>query len=84
MEENGIYDRNEITNFDYINFLKGNYKNLEFGKIDIDNERKHIFGADDYFYKLHHINDIPFNNEGELLDTKEVRKIKALNKKHNI
>lgn len=84
IEEKGIYARDEITNFDYINYLKGNYKNLEMGKISIDNERKHLYQSDDYFYKLHHINDLEFNNAGDLLETKEKRRLKALNKKHNI
>jgi len=84
IEEKGIFRRSDITNFDYINYLKGNYKNLEFGKINVDIERKYLFRADDDFYKFHHINDIPFDEAGNLLDTKEVIKLKSLNKKHNI
>ena len=66
--ENGVFSREEITNFDYINFLKGCYKNLEFGKISVDNERKHLFRADDYFYEWNHINDIPFTEDGRFLE----------------
>lgn len=84
IEEKGIFKRNEINSFDYINYLKGNYNNLEFGKIDVNNERKYLFRSNEEFYKFHHINDIPFNEKGELLDTKEVIKLKTLNKKHNI
>ena len=84
LEEKGLYKRKDITNLEYINYLKGNYKNLELGKIDINNERKHLFNANDEFYKFHHINDVPFDKEGNLLDTKEVIKLKTLNKKHKI
>lgn len=84
IEEKGIFKRSDIKNSDYINYLKGNYNNLLFGKIDINNERRYLFRANDEFYKFHHINDIPFNEKGELLETKEVIKLKTLNKKHNI
>ncbi len=67
IEEKGLFKRNEITNWDYINFLKGNYRNLIMGKKDIELERKRIRGAGDDFYLFHHINDVPFNERGELL-----------------
>jgi len=84
IEEKGIFRRSGIKSTDYINYLKGNYNNLKFGKIDVNAERKYLFRSNDDFYKFHHINDVPFNEEGELLDTKEVLKLKILNKKHNI
>ena len=84
IEEKGIFKRKDITNLEYINFLKDNYKNLELGKIDVNRERKYLFNSNDEFYKFHHINDIPFNEQGELLETEEVIKLKTLNKKHNI
>lgn len=68
IEEKGLFQRETITNFEYINFLKGCYKNLEFGKISVDNERKHLFRAGDYFYEWHHINDIPFTEDGRFLE----------------
>ena len=67
IEEKGLFKRNEITNWDYINYLKGNYRNLIMGKKDIELERQRIRGAGDDFYLFHHINDVPFNNKGELL-----------------
>lgn len=84
MEENGIYKRSDISNYDYIKVLKEHYKNLEFGKIDVNRERKYLYNSNDEFYKFHHINDVPFDEFGNLLDTKEVIKLKTLNKKHNI
>lgn len=84
IEEKGITKRNTISNQDYINYLKGNYKNLKLGKLNIDRERENIFGANSEFYTFHHINDIPYDEFGNLLETKEIIKIKELNKKHNI
>lgn len=84
IEENGIYKRSDITNYDYIKLLKQNYDNLKFGKIDVNRERKYIYRSNDDFYKFHHLNDVPFNENGELLETEEVRKIKTLNRKNNI
>ena len=66
IEEKGMFNRSEITNWDYINYLKGNYRNLIMGKKDIELERKRIRGAGDDFYLFHHINDVPFNERGEL------------------
>ena len=67
MEEKGVFSRKTISNQEYINFLKGNFHNLQLGGIDLDSERSHILGADDDFYLFHHINDIPFNDQGMLL-----------------
>lgn len=84
MMEKGTFNRSDITNYDYINFLKGSYRNLALGKLNVPKERAHIFGAKSDFYLFHHINDVPFNEKGELLPTDEVRKIKKLNIKHQI
>lgn len=67
IEEKGIFPRKNVTNWDYINYLKGNLRNLKLGGIDLDSERRHILGAEDDFYVFHHINDFSFNNKGELL-----------------
>ena len=84
IEEKGIFKRKEVTNLEYINFLKGCYKNLSLGKLNLIKEKENIFGANEEFYKFHHINDLPFDEQGNLLDTEEVIKLKTLNKKHNI
>ena len=67
IEEKGIYHRNTVTNWYYINYLKGNFRNLRMGGINLDSEREHILGANDDFYLFHHINDFSFNDRGELL-----------------
>lgn len=84
IEEKGLFERERTSNQEYINYLKGNYKNLKFGGLNIDMERDNIFTAQDEFHVFHHINDVPFDEEGNLLETEEVRKLNELNKKHHI
>lgn len=79
IEAKGLYKRSEITNYDYINFLKGNYRNLRLGQLNLERERRNIFGANQDFYVFNHINDIPFSEYGILLPTEEVRKLKRIN-----
>lgn len=71
IEEKGLFHRADVSNYDYINFLKTSYKNLKLGKLDWEKERRNIYGAGDEFYLFNHINDVPFNDNGELLDTEE-------------
>lgn len=78
LEEKGVFSRVTTTNKEYINYLKGNYKNLELGKKNLELERRRIFGANSEFYKFHHINDVPFNEKDELLETEEVRRLEEL------
>ena len=78
IEAKGIFNRNEITNFEYINFLKELYKTIDFSNVDKVKERELIYKANDEFYKFYHLNDIPFTEEGELLDTEEVRRLIAI------
>lgn len=66
-ESEGIHKRSDTSNYEYINFLKGNYKNLIFGGIDIIRERLGIHNSHDDFYRFFHINDHPFDKNGNLL-----------------
>lgn len=84
IEEKGLFTRSEIANTDYINYVKGNLRNLEMGKIDINVERAGIQGASDEFYVFHHINDVPWDAWGELRQTDEVEKLKRINRIHRI
>lgn len=84
MEEKGLFQRSEISNQDYINYIKANIRNLELGGIDINVEREHLWNSKDDFYQFHHINDVPFNESGELLETEEVRKLREINYNHHI
>ena len=84
--EKGIFKRSEITNWDYINYLKGNLRNLamkisKVGKKMIDVERCSIRGSTDDFYLFHHINDVPFNENGDLLGTEEAIRLNEIYKK---
>ena len=82
-----IKDANErvkMLNDEYINFMKGNLRNLKMGKINIDRERMGIQGATQEFYVFHHINDVSWNEQGELLRTKEVERLKMINVQNGI
>lgn len=78
IREKGLFERRNITSWDYINYLKGNFRNLEFGNKDLSLERLRIRGAREDYYRFHHINDVPFNEQGELLEPDEMRKLKLL------
>ena len=84
IEEKGLFKRSEISNTDYINFVKGNLRNLEMGEIDINNERNGIFSSGDEFWKFHPINDVLWDAWGNLLQTKEVERLKKMNRVHGI
>ena len=80
LEEKGFFKRSNIENKEYINFLKGNFRNLKLGNKDLNLERRRIRGAGDDYYLFHHINDIPFNEKGILLETDEINKLNKINK----
>ncbi len=84
MEEKGLFKSKDVSNWEYINYIKGNRRNLKMGGIDINAERKSIFRSQDEFYKFHHINDIPFDNYGQFLETEEVRRLQIINNLHGI
>ena len=80
IEEKGLFKRSEISNIDYINFLKAELRNLEMGGINIEDERERLFSSHDEFWKFHHVNDVPYDAWGELLETEEVRRLKRINR----
>lgn len=84
IEEKGLFSRKEISNRDYINYLKGNLKNLEMGKIYIEVENHGIKGAEQDFYRYFHINNVPWDAWGNLLQTEEVRRLEKINRLHGI
>lgn len=77
IQEKGIFKRENITNWEYINYLKGNFRNLEFGGKNLKLERIRIRGARDDYYLFHHINDVLTNVKGELIEADEMRKLKG-------
>lgn len=65
MEQRGIVKRSEWNvDKDYKLFLERSYKDLKFGKIDLEKERKNIFQADSDFYLFHEINDYKYDDDG--------------------
>ena len=84
IEEKRLFERKNISNWDYVNFVKGNLRNLKMGKISIDRERAGIQGANQEFYQFHHINDVPWDVWGNLLETEEVRRLRRINSKNLI
>lgn len=80
IEEKGFFARKEIGNLDYINYVKGNLRNLELGKIDIKVENQGIQGANQEFYQFYPINNFAWDAWGELLGTQEAERLKKLNR----
>jgi len=80
IEEKGLYNREDLSNVEYINQVKSIYKTWEMANVDKNEERKTIYGYNDDFYLFHHINDIAFNENNELLETEYVRKLEKLYK----
>ena len=76
--EKGLFQRKTLTNQEYVNYLKGSIYNLQIGGVDIKVEREQIWSSEDEFYLFHHINDIPFNENGKLLDAPEVERLRQI------
>ena len=51
-------------------------------EVAIDSERKEIYGYNKECYVFNHINDILYNEAGELLPTLEVQKLERIKEKH--
>lgn len=84
IEEKGVFSRCEVSNWDYINYMKGNYKNLDMGKIDVEADTKAIHGVNSDRYQFQHINIVPWDAWGKLLQTEEVERLKRINRVHGI
>jgi hypothetical protein len=84
IESNGIHRRDTISNEDYIKFLREMYKAIELSKVDKQKERACIFRAGEEFYQFFHMNDIPFDEFGNFLETDEVRRLLEIEQKNEI
>lgn len=82
IERKGKYMRNEISNYEYINFVEGCKRNLENAGIDIEIEKQGLFGANDEFYKFHHINALDYDSNGNFLEPKYVRTLKNISERN--
>lgn len=76
IEQKGKYMRNGISNYEYINFVEGCKRNLKNAGIDIEVETQGLFGANDEFYKFHHINALDYDTDGNFLEPLYVRTLK--------
>lgn len=74
IEKKGIHTRQDITNADYINFIRASRRNLENAGIDINVEQQYIFGSNDPFYQNHFLNAVDYTEKGELLEAPMVLK----------
>ena len=80
IEEKGLFKRKNITEEEYINYVKTRINTWKMINVDINDERKTIYGYDDEFYLFHHINDVAFNENNELLPTEHVKKLEKISK----
>lgn len=84
IEENGLFKRRELSPTYYRDYVKANIKNLRAGGIDVNVERELLFGSQKDFYLFHHINDVPCDDNGCLQETQEQKRLRQINKEHNI
>lgn len=84
MEQNGIFKNEDVSVSDYIRNSKELYKAIELSKVDKEKERRCIFRANEEFYQFFHMNDVPFDENGNLLETEEVRRINDIVHKNEL
>lgn len=83
-EEKGVFRRCEVSNIDYVNFVKGNLRNLKMGGIDVNVEQKYSWNSEDEFYVFHNYNLVPYDENNSLLETDEKEWLKGINLIHGI
>lgn len=84
IENEGTHRRADVSNTDYINYLKANLNAIKMGGADINVEHRNLWGYSNDFYRFFHINEIPFDENGNLLETEEVRRLKAIDLKNKV
>lgn len=84
IEEKGGFLRREISEQEYINYMRGNLRNLKMGKINIEQENKGIYSANSEFFVFHHINNVPWDEHGRLMGTDEEERLKCMRLLHGI
>lgn len=82
IEAKGIYNRESINNQEYIDYVLGRINTWKKINVDINDERKTIYNERDDFYLFHHINDVAFDDNGNLLPTEHVLKLNKLYQKN--
>jgi len=82
IEEKGTFLRSDISNKLYTNYIKTRINDWKIPKNDIYEERKQVYLSNDDFYLFHHVNDVDFDENDNLLPTEYVRKLSLIHDKH--
>jgi len=82
IEEKGMFFRKDISNKLYTNHIKTRINDWKIPRNDIYEERKQIYMSSDDFYLFHHVNDVDFDENDNLLPTEYVRKLSIIHNKH--
>ena len=82
IEKKGNFKRKDIPKEYYPNFIKTRIRDWKIPGNDIKEERKQVYRWDDEFYLFHHVNDVEFDDDNNLLDTEYVRFLNELYDKH--
>ena len=80
IEEKGLFEKKDISNKLYTDYIRARIRDWKIPNNDILEERKQVYLSDDDFYLFHHVNDVEFNENDELLPTAHVRKLEKINK----
>jgi len=82
IEEKGWFKRSEISNKLYTDYIKARIRDWRIPNNSIYEERKQVYLANDDFYLFHHVNDVDFDLNDNLLPTEHVRKLSLIHNKH--
>lgn len=84
IEQNGTFKNEDVTVDEYLRNVSEVYKAIELSKVDKEKERRCIFRANEEFYQFFHMNDIPVDENGNFLETDEVRRINDVVNKNEL
>ena len=82
LEEKGLYRREDISNMLYVDYIRARINDWKIPRNNIYEERGQVLFASDDFYLFHHVNDVDFDEEGNLLQTEYVRKLNKIGDMH--
>ncbi|MGN0431105.1 MAG: lysophospholipid acyltransferase family protein [Lachnospiraceae bacterium] len=70
-EEKGIFKRKDLSPLLYKNFVA--CKINSFPQVDLEHEYQCVYNGTSEFYKFHHLNIVPCDENGQMLPTKHVK-----------
>lgn len=82
LEEKGLYRREDISNMLYVDYIRARINDWKIPRNNIHEERGQVLFASDDFYLFHHVNDVDFDEDGNLLQTEYVRKLNKIGDMH--